>query len=68
MSSTRRGGKRVPTPHLPQPPREQSAQQVSLACAGLQDTGVGGREGTDHVGSAQPLGTRFGVEHHKEIS
>lgn len=46
---------------------EQSAQQVSRACAGLQDTRAGRREGTDHVGSVQPLGTCFGVVAHMQI-
>lgn len=48
------------SPHLP-----VSAQQVSLTCAGPQDTRVGGREGTDPVGRVQPMGTCF--EHHRQI-
>lgn len=42
----------------------RTAQQVPLACTGLPDTGMGGREGTDHVGIVPPLSARFGVEHH----
>lgn len=56
-------------PHAPSPlayacQREQLAQQVPLACTRLPDTGMGGREGTDHVGIVPPLSARFGVEHH----
>lgn len=60
MSSTRW---RETHPHTPSCSaytcqHEQSAQQVSLACAGLQDSRMRGREGTDHVRS---------IKHHKQI-
>lgn len=60
MSSTRW---RETRPHTPSCSsytcqHEQSAQQVSLACAGLQDSRMCGREGTDHVRS---------IKHHKQI-
>lgn len=42
-----------------------SAQQISLTCAGPQDTRMCGREGTDPVGRVQPMGTCF--EHHRQI-
>lgn len=48
------------SPHL-----SLSAQQVSLTCAGPQDTRVGGREGADPMGRVQPMGTCF--EHDRQI-
>lgn len=58
MSSKREEGNTSPN-------LTSSAQQVSLTCAGPQDTRECGREGTDPVGRVQPVGTCF--EHHRQI-